>query len=183
MRKLLSAVVVLAGAALLSSCALVPPGAVYDDSHAVANARVEQITAAVNSHDAAALKVIFSARALEKATGIDDEVGYLLSAFPNGGLTWELNGVDSRGRSSNGKSTEVLWCSYTVTANGESCWLFFADFTVNDLVDPKNVGIYALGVAPRTESADSDEEKAYFAWVNTFDLDGNGIPGVYVPIS
>ena len=64
---------------LLSSCSLLPfwPQGPFDREQA--DARMEQIAAAVNGHDAAARKALFSPNALEKATDLDERLGYVLS--------------------------------------------------------------------------------------------------------
>jgi hypothetical protein len=64
--------------------------------------------------------------------------------------------------------------------------LFFADFTVNQVDDSKNVGLYALGITPYstdTETA-SGTKKPFFAWEASFQVDApkaSGNPGVYIP--
>jgi len=186
MRRLLSAMAILAASLLLASCGLLPSGGplIFDDSHRKADARMEQIADALNDRDAAALKEMFSTYALEKATGIDDGLDYLLSFFPNGGISWEGNTVDSEGHTSSGKKSEVLFAFYKVSAEGNDFWLFFADFTVNEVENPDNVGVYALGVTPWTEDLHSGEAEPFFDWAGGIHLkeDGpNGYPGVYVP--
>ena len=41
---------------------------------------------------------------------------------------------------------------YKVSADGKDFWFYFADFTVNEVIDPENVGLFALGVTPWTET-------------------------------
>jgi hypothetical protein len=64
MIKFLSGVVALLCAVALSSCSLLAP---FVDEEGQVDGRMEQIAAAINSHDAAALKAMFSQRALEDA--------------------------------------------------------------------------------------------------------------------
>jgi len=186
MRKLLSGVVALFIVVLLASCALLPFGQSFgfnDDNHEQADAQMEKIADAVNSHDAAALKAMFSPRALEKATDLDEGLDYLLSYFPNGGLAWERDTVNSEGRNSHGVETELLKAFYTVSADGNDYRFFFADFTVNDFVDPDNVGIYGIGVTPQTETRHSGTSESFFWWTGSIrydESDNDGYPGVYV---
>jgi hypothetical protein len=57
--------------------------------------------------------------------------------------------------------------------------LSFAYYPEN-AIDPTNLGIYAIGVAPRTESGESAAEKALFAWIDTFDVDAKVPPAVFI---
>jgi hypothetical protein len=42
----------------------------------------------------------------------------------------------------------MLRANYKLSVGGEEYRLFFADITVNDLLDPEDVGLYALGRDP-----------------------------------
>jgi len=97
----------------------------------------------------------------------------------------EDGGPSSGGINEFGKQTVELYAFYKVAADGKDYDLYFADCTVNQVEDPNNVGLYALGVAPY--SADprtaSGAPKPFFAWTGSHYND-NGItygdPGVYV---
>lgn len=183
MRKFLAVLVALASVVVLSSCTFgpfKPPYIQGDDDPQRARDRMEQIADALGDQDGAALKGMFSAVALEQATEIDEELEYLLSLFPEGEISWEKAGSHSFGAIENGKKTTLLRVIYRVTADGGDFWLFFADFTENT-IDPENVGLYGLGVAPRTESEDSEAEKEFYSWNGQFGLDEKGTPGIYVP--
>ena len=106
MRKFLSVVVALFCAVVLSSCALLPfghGGGVFDDSLQTVAARMEQIGAALNAHDAAALKGMYSKRALEDAPDLDERLDDLVSLFPNGGVTWKWESSGLRATLSTGR--------------------------------------------------------------------------------
>jgi hypothetical protein len=78
----------------------------------------------------------------------------------------------------------MLRANYRLTIDGEDYRLFFADFTVNDLVDPDNVGIYAMGLTPWTGDNVTGGSKAFSEWAGAIHYDGThakGYPGVYVP--
>jgi len=187
MRKLMLGVVGLALAVLLSSCGLLPfgSGVILDDSHEQADARMEQIGAAFNDGDPAALKALFSPRALEQAPDIDAGLEYLLSFFPEGGVTWERDAIGSEGENDGaGNKTRMLRANYKLIVGGEEYRLFFADITVNDVLDPENVGLYAIGVTPWSDMNQSDAAKLFSAWAGAIHYQGatgNGYPGVYVP--
>jgi hypothetical protein len=183
MRKLLAVAVALVCVLALSSCELVPFGLGLSSDNRRGNARMEQIAAAVNNHDAAALKALFSPLALKNAPTIDDDLADFLSLFPNGGLTWKRGGVLREGRFSLGETTELLKAYYTASADGKDYDLFFADFTLNQYFNPGNVGIYGLGIMPLTEDYEVGPAELFYHWAGAIqpDLsDEDGYPGVYV---
>lgn len=61
-----------------------------------------------------------------------------------------------------GEEQLLLLSRFRVSSGGVEYWLFCADFRENTL-DPSNLGIYAIGAAPWTESGDSPAEQALFA--------------------
>ena len=169
------------------------PGA-FIPPREVGDARMEQIAAAVNNQDAAALKGMFSAYALERAPEIDKRLDYLLARFANGGMTWTQDKVDAYDHVESGKLTESLHGHYKVSVEGHEYRLFFSDFTLNEVVNPDNVGLYALGVGPWTESSDPEQysgsAESFLRWVGSMTLDGhendypgeNGYAGVYTAL-
>jgi len=71
---------------------------------------------------------------------------------------------------------------------GKYYFLFFVESTENQVDDPTNVGLYALGFTPYTTETQtaSGEKKPFFAWEGSFQVDPpkvSGDPGVYVPAS
>lgn len=180
MRRLLLTVMALVTVVGLSSCGLLP-----GNDNRQADARMQQIADAVDNQDKAALKALFSNRAVEQATDLDQRLDYFLSLFPNGGLTWKRDAVGSEvDVNSNGRKTELLEAHYTVSAGGNDYYLVFKDFTVNEAIDPENVGLYGLGIAPWSESPQTGPAQPLYAWAGSISLDGDGekgYPGVYVP--
>lgn len=186
MRKILAAAAAIACAALLASCSLVSgvTGTLVDSDFQKADAQMQRIGDAINSHDAAALKTLFSPRALEQASDIDRGLDYFLSFFPNGGVTWQRDAIGSEADLDNGQASELLHANYDVFADGKEYFVSFADFTVNDAVDPQNAGIYGLGVTPYATDLQSGPAKPFFQWANNIHIDNNGeygYAGVYVP--
>ena len=144
---------------------------------------MKKIAAALDSHDAAALKAMFSKRAVEKATDLDARLENLLSTFPNGGVTWKEDGYSSEGTSDGDKRTQLLGAFYKLSANGKDYSLFFADFTVNEISDPDNVGIYALGVTPWSDNIYLGPIDSFGYWTSKIkydESDADGYPGIYV---
>jgi hypothetical protein len=144
---------------------------------------MKKIAAALDSHDAAALKAMFSKRAVEKATDLDARLESLLSTFPNGGVTWKEDGYSSEGTSHGDKRTQLLGAFYKLSADGKDYSLFFADFTVNEVTDPDNVGIYALGIVPWSDNIYVGAIDSFGYWTSKIkydESDAEGYPGVYV---
>jgi hypothetical protein len=174
-------------ASVLSACALLPvgPGVYLDGDNAQADAQMETIAAAVKDLDPAALKALFTKRALDEAVDLDAGLDYFLSFFPDGEFTWKRDAIGSEAETDGfGATTEMLRANYRLTIDGEDYRLFFADFTVNDLVDPDNVGIYAMGLTPWTGDNVTGGSKAFSEWAGAIHYDGThakGYPGVYVP--
>jgi hypothetical protein len=185
-RRVVGVVVALACVALLASCSLVPPGSAGGEGQH-ADLQMQHIADAVKSHDAAALKKLFSPRAREKATDLDSGLAYFLSVLPSGRMTWKMeNGAPGSSEVNHDGYTEEVFANYIVSTSGRKYELYFADLTVNTN-DPKNVGIYALGVEPYTADkfTASGAPKPFYVWTGQFDVDDNnvvtGTPGVYVP--
>jgi len=188
MRRIVGAAVSLLGVALLSSCSLLPTHATgfYDDDEQVASAQMQHIADAVKSHDAAALKKLFSPRARENATDLDGGLTYFLSAFPSGPVTWQTRGTGNTGEDVYSEHATELFGNYAVSADGKKYELYFAYFTINDF-HPDEVGLYALGVEPYDADpyTASGAKKPFWAWASQFDIGKNhsatGDPGVYIP--
>ena len=160
-----------------------PPGLFLGDSGGLTRDRAAHIIDALNAHDAAALKGMFTEYARsEHSTDIDEGLDYLFSLFPDGDITWQ----ESQGGSSvyqrvdGEKKTVLLPTFYTVSSGGVDYRLFFADF-IENTIDPDNVGIYAVGVVPAAECLSCVPEAELYAWASWFDPDATGHPGVFIP--
>jgi Domain of unknown function (DUF5104) len=177
-RRILGTAVALACVALLTSCSLLPgiPAANPFGSSEHPDAVMQHISDAVKSHDAAALKKLFSTRAREKATDLDSGLKYFLSVFPSGKLTWAIeNGAPGSADENEHGYTEEMYAFYEVSANGKNYTVYFADVTVNTN-DTKNVGIYALAVGPYNAdpaTSPTAASTAFLAWANSHQLDDN----------
>ena len=188
MRLVSSGLAALLVVLVLASCGLVSPepsDTLYVKTYEKADDRMEQIAAAVSDGDAAALRAMFSTRALDQAVEIDGALDQLLSSFPNGGLTWELwESPRAERQYKDGKLTEVLLALYRVSADGRDYALFLAEFTVNEVINPDNVGLYALGVVPWTDQPSYGCAEPFYSLacaIHADESDAEGYPGVYVP--
>ena len=183
MRRLLLVVAAGLCAVALSSCSFWPFSLIPSD-HGQADARMEQIAEAVEAQDADALRGLFSPRAIEQATDLNDGLDYFLSFFPNGGLTWDIDHVNSSVATEYGKITKMLSAYIKVTADGKDFWVIFKDFTVNELIDPDNVGLYGLGVVAWSDDMESRPVVGLYSWAGSIHKDGvgqYGYAGVYIP--
>lgn len=186
MRRVLAAVSALACLGLLSSCSLLPFG---PNDNQRADAEMQLIADAVKHHDAAALKKLFSPRARENAIGLDGELTYFLSLFPSGltSLGEPAGGPGGAGENVYANDTEALYGNYKVSANGKYYDLHFVYYWVNQVDDPHNVGLFALGVAPynaESYSKPTTDSNAFTTWARSFGFDfgiTHGSPGIYVP--
>jgi hypothetical protein len=180
MKKFLSVLVAFGCVVVLSSCSLLAP---FINEQGQLDARMERIAAAINSHDAEAIKELFSPRALEDATDIDAGLDYFLSFFPNGVDSWESDGFSSSSENAFVKWTRLVKGGYKVSADGKDYYLSLIVFTVNDNLDPENVGVYGLGVIPWSDNPYSVPADAMGYWGAAIDRDTSdpdGYPGVYV---
>lgn len=132
LRRMLGAASALACVALLSSCSLLPPspGSFRDTDGQKAAVQMQRIVDAAKSHDAAALKKLFSPAAREKATDLDGGLAYFLSAFPSGPVTWKTQGTGNVGEDEYFKHVTELRGHFEVSASGKKYELYFAYFTV-----------------------------------------------------
>lgn len=149
------------------------PG-VFIDQNDKADAQMERIAGALNNHDAAALKRLFSRDVRDKSPDLDKGVDYLLSLFPKGGITWiqdpaEINPVDSGSYIKSGKLTEWLHGTYKLSAAGNDYWLYFSSVTVDE-GNPDGVGLDRLGATPWVKNRSTDgmsgRSEQFYDWVN-----------------
>jgi hypothetical protein len=148
---------------------------------------MQHIADALENHDAAELKSLFSSGARAKAANLDSGLKYFMSVLPSSGLTWRLEGTPGGGERGGYETGYVLTCpSYKASADGRNYELYFCEFTV-DQPDTDYVGIYALGAAPYIAGpgAAPAPPKQFTAWAKSFKTDFDGkisaSPGVYVP--
>lgn len=186
MRRLIAIAMAAFTVVTLTSCAFWPfgPGGYHDDDTSQVRNRLEQIMTAVDEGDAAALKQLFSKTAVAQAPALDDSIDYFLSFFPNGAQEWTLTGIGKTGVNKYGAKTELLKVGIRATVDGAEYWVFFADFTSNDTIDRNNVGLFALGVTPRTGEDDLGPEAQMTEWAEAIswdELGDGGYPGVFVP--
>lgn len=184
MKRVASGIVAVACVLVLASCSLLPGRWFGKSDTVLSNERAVEIVDAINAHDAAALKGMFTKYArTEYSAEIDKGLKYLLSMFPDGDVVIPepSTGSVTTGAVESGKRTTLGGGSHLVTSGGKEYNLSFADFTVNT-IDPENVGIYKLGAVLHTDSRSSDMEVAYRNWASSIEVDARvgSAPGVFV---
>lgn len=185
MKGIATALVALAVVVVLASCSLIPPGLLGKTDTVISNERAVAIVDAINAHDAAPLKAMFTKYArTEFSAEIDDGLEYLLSLFPVGDVVLVQDPTIFPSVSEKvheGKKATLVGGTYLVRSGGNDYSLKFGDFQVN-AIDPDNVGIYRMGAFLRTDSQDSGLELAYRSWAGSIDTDvrTGGPPGVFV---
>lgn len=152
------------------------------DSIQLSDGMMREFAWEVGSQDSAGMgeKFTDSARATLGAE-LDSGLEELFGLFPDREVVWQElpDGPVVRTAPDGGEETVLLLSTYRVSSSGKDFWLSFAYFPVNTL-DPSNVGVYALGVAHRTEQGDSAQEQALFALADTFDVSASTPPGIFI---
>jgi hypothetical protein len=188
MKRVLAAVAALACVALLSSCSVLPigPNGTYPDTRKQADVEMGRVADAINHHDATSLKKLFSKSARAKAVGLDSGLRALLAAFPSGFTSWkQADGSPGENiDNSYGKETLFFGAGGEVHANGKLYELYFAYYPVNQVEDPNNVGLNAIGVAPYSKDSSTPGAKTPLeAWASQFHIEHGeaaGNPGVFI---
>jgi hypothetical protein len=112
---------------------------------------------------------------------LEPEADALLAQFPGGDVEWDESqavSVVRYGPEEEGE-TVLLLSRYPVISGGRDFWIAFAHFSINS-ADHSKEGIYAIGLAARTESGDSLQEQALFAWIDSFDVTASTPPGILI---
>jgi hypothetical protein len=152
------------------------------DSVQLSDGMMSEIAWEVGTQDSVGLRQKFTDSAIaELGTVLDVGIQDVFALFPDRDVVWqELEGGPVvRKPPDGGDETILLLSTYRVSSSGSDFWFFFAYFPVNTL-DAGNVGVYALGVAQRTEAGDSADEQALFAWADAFDISVSTPPGILI---
>lgn len=174
----------LAAVLLLASCGYSPRYDFTDGTSKASRDRLERVLTALNDGDADALREMFSDSALtENGAEIEAGLDYLLTLFPDGGVTADekqsLPGVEQSWIDADHRAIMVS-SMFRISAADVNYQLYVSEFTTNT-IDPEDAGVYALWVGTRTATLESDEEKAFYAWTAPFDSDPDVPPSIYIP--
>lgn len=150
---------------LLSSCSfageIMNNSSLFKSDASIANERFEQILDACQKQDAAALKEMFSEKAINDAVNFDDSITALFDFFQGEVITYENFGggvkVDKE-KHRDGRSKKWISSTYDVETSAEKYRLAFEEYTV-DTADPNNIGVYSLYII---KAEDTNIEFAYW---------------------
>jgi hypothetical protein len=160
------------------------PG-IFVSDEVLADERMSQIAAALTAGDPAALRSLFSVYAVAQSPHLDDGLDYVLGLIGGKDLTYELHDIYSFEDQESGRMTQFVSATFVVSVGGNDYRLFFSDFTANEVRNPDNIGLYALGVepwAPDPESRCTDTD--FGSWTCHMTVDGStgdSYAGIYVP--
>lgn len=128
----------------LSSCAW-RGGTMYNDDNQKAEARLEQVIKAINSHDKNALKSMFSKQAVDKAEDLDGRIDYLFGFVQGDIKSWKFEGGSAPKSNDYGHKIGISGFWYTVNTNKEEYLFYLLEYT-EDTDHPENMGLYFLQV-------------------------------------
>jgi hypothetical protein len=134
-----------------------------------ADARIEQILAAIKDKDREAMKALFSKQALDENNDFDNGIDYLFSFLQGDVKSWKRDKWSSDESVRNGKKSVMLRSWYTVSTDKNKYMFFVIDFT-EDTINPNNAGVYTLRVIKA-----EDKETQFGYWQDM------KIAGIYKP--
>jgi hypothetical protein len=160
------------------------PG-VFVPEEVLADERMSQIAAALTAGDPAALRSLFSVYAIEQSPHLGEGLDYVLGLIGGKDLTYELHDIYSFVDQKSGRMTQFVTATFVVSVGGNDYRLFFSDFTANEVRNPDNVGLYALGVEPWEPDPESRcTDTDFGSWTCHMTVDGStgeSYAGIYVP--
>ena len=148
MRKLMIGVILVILALVLAGCSLLGSRVAMlnrSSEPAMADARTEQIIAALQNEDAAALKALFSEKALAEAEDFDEDVERLFEFIEKEIETGERYGYASSATTNYGEKSLMLRFPIRINSENDGYGFFVIDYCT-DTIDPENEGLYMLEV-------------------------------------
>ena len=104
-KRILLTLFVLASTLLFNACDMT--GGTQMDPAIRADERMEQIVSTIKDKDSAALKALFSEKALTEVSDIDSEIVDLFGIIQGDIESWERHGYSGKGLNEYGKQTSV----------------------------------------------------------------------------
>jgi len=143
---------------------------IFDNDDKTTDKRLEQVIEAISKHDKAALKAMFSSKALSGANNFDGSMDYLFDFFQGSVSSYNRDAgplVDES--TDHGDKVKEVKTWYSVNANKQKYLFFLLEYT-EDTGHSDNVGLYTLRVI-RAE----DEKTQFRNWQDM------KVPGIYKP--
>lgn len=142
-RKIGFVLFVVLGLLLFGSCNNIEVGDIFESDHERADARMEEIVSALADEDKEALKLLFSANALDEASDFDSKFDELFDFIQGDIVSWERDGFASSQSISNGKKSLMLRFAIDVSTDEDVYHFYVIDFNI-DTINPDNQGVYML---------------------------------------
>ena len=110
------------------------------------DARVEQIISALKDSDKDTLKSLFSQKAVDESTDLDNELDLLFDYIQGSIESWEIeHGWSSSKSIRYGKTSIMIRFVFDVVTDVDTYSFFIIDYNV-DTISPENEGVYMLEV-------------------------------------
>ena len=122
----------------------------YSDDGQKADARLEQVIAAMENRDKGALRAMFSEQALSEAVELDERMDYIFDFIQGDILSWkrDAGGASAINHYGHRDKGSIYW--FTVTTD-EDEYLFFLMECLENTDHPENVGLYMLQVIKKED--------------------------------
>jgi len=173
MKKIVAAICIVISALVFSACSLLDltkGSNLYDNDDEIAYQRLEQVVEAISNKDRAALKAMFSKRALADDNNFNESLDYVFELFQGSVKTVTNYGPGaSEDIDGNGHVTKELTSWHRVNTDKQK-YIFFLVEYIKDDNNPDNVGLYTLRVIK------AKDEKTQFGY-----FDDMKLPGIYMP--
>ncbi|MDR0321181.1 MAG: DUF5104 domain-containing protein [Treponema sp.] len=141
----------------------------FDDSSTKAVKRFEKILDTLKNKDKDALKLLFSEKALEESTSIDEDIDYLFDFFQGEFVSYKNTGSMFSSLNEYGNRTTEVKSKFYIDTDKQKYVAFIIEYT-EDTIHPENIGLYTLRII-----------KAEDEWVQSGYWPDMKIPGIYRP--
>jgi len=145
---------------------------IIDDSHKIADARLEQILDTISNKDKDSLKALFSKQALSEVDDFEGSMESLFDYIQGDIQSWKSTGaytfpeeINADGTGNHKKEAES---TYTFTTSEQEYRIAVYEYTI-DTANPDNLGVYSICVI----SSEDDQYSEIVYW-------GNGEAGINI---
>jgi len=117
------------------------------------DARMDQIISALKDRDSAALKSLFSEKALDETNDIDSEIIRLFDFFQGEIESWEKDGWASSESVRYGKKSLMIRFEFDIKTDIDAYTFFVMDYNT-DTINRSNEGVFMLEVSKSSYSGE-----------------------------